>query len=148
MKYNLIIIFLFLSGCKPIQLVLPEEQNIKINLVYACRQVDTFQNKFFIAFIPDTLAVDVWFTKQEQEFILNKLDSINFFTFPDSLPKEESEIIYHPYCYPASLRIKTNAKDKTVLFYRGTTEKYNRQFQALVKLADNILEMALNKKEY
>ena len=148
MKYYLIIICLFLSNCKSIQVLRPEEQNIKINLVYSCRQIDTFQNKFFVAFITDTLAFDIWFTKQEQEFISNSLDSINFFTFPDSFPKEESGIIYHPYCYPASLRIKTDEKDKTVLFYRGTTEKYKAQLQTLKKLANNILELALNKKEY
>lgn len=148
MRYYFILIILFIFGCKTIQYVPPDEQNVKISLAYTCREIDTFHNKFIFAFVPDTTAVDLWFTKQEQEIILNKADSINFFSFPDSLPKADSGLVYHPNCYPASLRIMTESNDKTVVFFRETTNDYKSQLDELQDLANNILEMAFNKKEY
>lgn len=148
MKYNFIFLFLLIFGCSTIKNLPPDVQNVRVSLGYACRKVDTFENKFIFAFIPDTAAVDIWFTKQEQENILKKADSINFFSFPDSLPREQDGIIYRPYCYPAYLRIMTESKDKTVLFFRGTTKSYQSQHNSLEELANLILEIAFNKNEY
>jgi hypothetical protein len=148
MRFYLILVLLFIYGCKTIQYLPPDEQTVKISLGYSCRKVDTFQNIFIFAFIPDTSAVDLWFTAQEQEIILNKADSINFYSYPDSLPREENGIIYRPYCYPAHLRIMTENKDKTVIFFRGTLKNYQSKFDNLIELASLILEMAFNKEEY
>ena len=148
MKRNFIFLFLLISGCSSIKDLPPDEQNVKVILNYACRKVDTFENKFIFAFIPDTTVVDIWFTKKEQENILKKADSIKFFSFPESLPREQDGIIYRPYCYPAYLRIMTGSKDKTVIFFRGTTKEYRSQHSYLEELANLILDMALSKKEY
>ncbi len=148
MKLQYILFVLLISGCSTIKNLPPDEQKIRVSLEYACRKVDTFENAFIFAFIPDTAVVEMWFTKQEQEKIINKADSIDFFNFPDSLPREQDGIIYRPYCYPAYLRIMTANKDKTVIFFRGTTEDYLDQHSELEELANLILEFALNKKEY
>jgi len=148
MKRNFIFLLLLISGCSTIKNLPPDVQNVRVKLNYACREVDTFENKFIFAFIPDTAVVDIWFTKQEQQNILSKADSIYFFSLPDSLPKEQDGIIYRPYCYPAYLRIITEDRDNTVFFFRGTTNDYQDQHNSIIELANLILEIAFNKKAY
>ena len=145
MRYHIILAFLFIYGCKTIEVTPRVIQNVKIILVFQGYRIDTFQNKFFFG---DTSNVDMWFTQHEQDTILHIANSFHFFTLPQIIPEELDGITYRPYPYPAYLRIMSSDGDNTVAFYRKTTVNYKNNLSNLHRLSNFILDKAMNKWEY
>ncbi len=148
MKFYIVIIAIIISGCSASKKVEPDVQFVKVLLGYGCQRIDTFNKQFITSFVPDTVLIPIWFTQEEQKSILAKADSILFFNFAEILPEEHDGLTYRPNCFPAYIRIVTDDKDNTVIFFRSTTMEYKEQLSDLEELVSLIREIAHNKNEY
>jgi hypothetical protein len=149
MKNILIVYIILLSGCSFFHSVTHDPQLIQINLKGPTGdEVNTFSGmvvKDLVILGKDSTSF--WFTKQEQDRILAKVDSIDFYSLPDTI-KPHPNIIHVGFDKPSFLRIRIGDKDKTVVSYHPVeerNEKYNRRYHELFWFIWKIVQ---SKEEY
>ena len=107
-----------LSSCYD-PVVQPDNQFVQIFFKYGFRnELNTFENTYQKDLVQDgTIKITFWLTTEEQNRILQKVNEINFFSFPDEFGPDSSFISLAPDPGPQKLSIKYNGRDKTVIWY-------------------------------
>ena len=117
-KY-LVLLLIFFLACErkyPTEL---EVQFVKIHFHYGFKnELNTFEQTYQKDLVKDgTITTSFWLNQEEQNKIVEKIQSLNFFDFPDMIKYGESDSI-RVYISPNPgrqfLRIKYNEFDKTV----------------------------------
>ena len=117
-KFVLFFIALFLSSCKD-NSVEPETQFVQIYFKYSFKnELNTFANTYQKDLVLDgVIKVKFWLTDEEQNNILDKLNSLNYFSLPDTfnyIPQDS--ISPSPNPGKQILRIKYQQNDKKIIW--------------------------------
>ena len=150
MKKLLYLYLLLSAGCIPFFGESHDPQFVQIDFRYGNGdRIDTFSGILVKDLIPGTASTNFWFTKQEQEMILAKVDSLGFFSLPDTIDITP-HIIIQPGWGPYHYRIKCGSRDKTVVLYDYSieSEKMPEIGRRITKLIEFIIELAYSKSEY
>ena len=148
----LILITVFFTGCEK-KVLEPDPQFLKIHFHYGfANELNTFEQTFQKDLGLDGTAItDFWFSTEEQERILVKVETINFFNFSDTVgynPGVDSiAVIIEPHPGWQFLRAKHENRDKTVYWYDfyNYEDKYSTPLMELTSL---IIEIIESKPEY
>jgi hypothetical protein len=153
-KQNLFFILLsglFLLSCQdsPVE---PENNFVNIYLKYDFKnELNTFENTFQKDLILDgVIKIKFWLTAKEQNSILEKAKSINYFSLPESfqyIPQDSIMVFAHPNPGEQILRIKYQKLDKTTVWTYPLLEN-NSQFDDLLELRKFIITLIESKPEY
>ncbi len=152
-KYLLFLVLfcLFLSSCKDSS-VEPATQFAQIYLKYDFEnELNTFDNTFQKDLIMDgVIKIEFFLTAEEQNQILEKAYSINYFSLPDTfkyIPVNGITLITNPNPGEQVLRIKFQQKDKKIIWTYPLNED-NVEANDLMKLKDFIISIIESKPEY
>lgn len=141
-------IVLLFAGCTIFQSNTQSEQHIKICLKYGHGdEINTFEGRLVKDLVPRKVTTTFWFTEHEQEIILAKVDSINYFSLPDEIPFPTSDY-FPPFTEYFKLRIQVNGNDKTIEWYDATEDKNIVIHKKLSDLFELIRTITFAKKEY
>lgn len=130
----------------------PDPQFLKVYMHYDFRnEVNTFKNYLQKDLILDGVAqTGFLFSAEEQEKILEKVNSVNYFGFPDTIryvPGLESmSVVVEPNPGEQFLRIKYHHQDKIVYWYYPLPD--NEYARLLLELKDFIVETIESTSEY
>ena len=149
--FFLLLFGLFLSSCQdsPVE---PENQFVQIYFKYGFKnELNTFKNTFQKDLVMDgVIKVKFWLTAVEQNSILEKANSINYFSMPDTfkyISKDSIMVSIDPNPGEQILRIKYKTKDKTTIWTYPLVEN-NNQFNDLLELRQFIITIIESKPEY
>lgn len=157
-KKNLLILLLVLSwsliiaGCSK-TITKPDPQLLKIHCYYGFGNVlNTFEQLYTKDLVLDgSITVDFWLTEAEQERIKNKLEAVDFFSFPDTLiyqmGPDSIMVRMEPDPGWQFLRIADENRDK-IVYWRYPLSEGNELVQRLVKLKNLIIDIIEAKPEY
>ena len=157
-KKNLLILLLVLSwsliiaGCSK-TITEPDPQLLKIHCYYGFGNVlNTFEQLYTKDLVLDGyITVDFWLTEAEQERIKNKLDAVDFFSFPDTLiyqmGPDSIMVRMEPDPGWQFLRIADENRDKTV-YWRYSFREGNEFVPSLLELKNLIIDIIEAKPEY
>ena len=147
----IIAIILFVS-CERKYPTEPEVQFIKIHFHYGFEnELNTFELTYQKDLVMDgTIKTSFWLNQKEQNEIVEKIQAINFFDFPDTIKYGESDsirIYVSPNPGRQFIRIKYNESDKTVNWYPPLPE--NNSFTPNLKdLMIFIIQIIETNPEY
>lgn len=123
-------------------------QLLQINYQYGYKdELNTFRGTYQKDLIMDgSIKIPFGLTADEQTMIIEKVLSINFFSFPDTIHRQAGVLVF-PDHSPDLLRIKYENQDKTVVWYypRDPDSEYSAKLAELTKLIRQIIEA---KSEY
>jgi hypothetical protein len=128
-----------------------DPQLIQIDFRYGKgEKINTFSGELVKDLIPGTARTTFWFTKHEQDLILAKVDSLDFYDLPDTINIMSPSVIILPSFGPSYFRIKHGDRDKTVMLYDFSIEsdKMPIILRRITMLVDYILQIAYSKAEY
>ncbi len=114
-----LITLIFLLGCnKDNPVVQHDDQSLQIDYAYGFKdELNTFEGFLQKDLVLDgTVRVSLWLSKDEQNTILDAVKETQFFTFPDTIHRQEGVSI-SPDSSPDQLRISYNGQDKTVVWF-------------------------------
>ena len=135
-------------GCSEKQ-VEPDPQFILIHLKYGwANELNTFEQTFQKDLVLDGVATtDFWFTTKEQEEILAEVESVNFFSLPDTvgynLVKDTIALFIQPHPGWQHLRIRHDNQEKIVSWYDLNIyeDEYSASLSKLVRVVIEIIEL-------
>ncbi|MBU0561238.1 MAG: hypothetical protein KJ799_04950 [Bacteroidetes bacterium] len=154
MKKKIIVLLLaglFLLSCQDSS-VEPENQFVQIFFKYGIKnELNTFENTYQKdLFLDGVIKIKFWLTADEQNKILEKAYSVNYFSMPDTFKVSPWDSIYI-YTSPDSseqiLRIKYQDKEKTTIWTYPLVENMS-QFKDLLELQQFIISIIESKPEY
>lgn len=143
---------LIIIGCSK-TVTSPDPQLIKIHFYYGFgNELNTFELTYTKDLVQDGyITVDFWLTEAEQERIKNKLDSVDFFSFPDTLIYQMGSDSIMARIEPDPgwqfLRVAAENRDKAV-HWRYPLPEGNEFVPRLVELKNMIIEIIEAKPEY
>ena len=145
-----ILLLLVLCNKNP---VIPEEQFIKIHFHYGFgNELNTFEQTYQKDLVLDgSVKIPFWLTAEEQEQIISKVQTVNFFQFPDTICyNSETDsftvAIVEPNPGRQFLRILYQEQDKTVNWYLPLPD--NEYSISLLELIEHIISIIESKPEY
>lgn len=156
MKKIIFLIFLiwgsiFISSCGNAPTAI-DDQQVQIYFKYGFNNVlNTFENTYQKDLAADgTIKVKFWLTTEEQNRILEKVNTTGFFSLRDMfmIPGNDSiTIAIHPSPGPQILRIKYLNSDKTTVWTYPLLPD-DADFNKLLELEQFIITIIESKKEY
>lgn len=148
MNFIILCCTVFFSGCSLLNTTGHDEQFVKVHFRYFNGdEINTFTGKVIKDLIPGKDSTSLWYTLEEQMMILSMADSINFFSFPDTI-KHSKDHFVQPYFGPAKLRIKFGNKDKTVVICSPCSNEFIEYHNSFVKFFIFITTLTYEKNEY
>jgi hypothetical protein len=147
----LLITGLIFSSCQD-SFVEPEDQFVQIFLKYGFKnKLNTFENTFQKDLVRDgVIKVKFWLTAAEQNKILEKANSVYYFSMPDTFKNvspDSIEVHFNPNPGEQTLRIKYQSNDKTTIWTYPLLEN-NKQLDDLMELRQFIIGIIESKPEY
>lgn len=143
---------LILIGCSK-TITQPDPQLVKIHFYYGFgNQLNTFEQTYTKDLVLDGyITVDFWLTKAEQERISNKLEAVDFFSFPDTLIYQmgPDSILVRIEPDPGwqFLRVADEDRDK-IVYWRYPLPEGNEFVPRLLDLKNLIIDLIESKPEY
>ena len=131
----------------------PDPQFLQIRFHYWFRnELNTFEQTYQKDLVQDgTAKTSFWLTSEEQGRILEKVQTINFFQFPDTIRYEPGEdsiaVSISPDPGRQFLRVQYQEQDKTVSWYYPLPEN-NEYVPLLLELQDLVIEIIESKPDY
>jgi hypothetical protein len=124
----------------------PDEQFLLINLKYGFKnQMSTFTKTLQKDLgVKGTITIPFTFTTKEQNRILAKMQSIGFYSLPDTL---DYGVVAHPSPGEEFLRIKYHNFNKAIVWFEESRE-LNATNEKFFELLDLIIETIESKPEY
>jgi len=144
--------FLIIAGCSK-TITEPDPQLLKIHLYYGFgNELNTFEQTYTKDLVLDGyVTVDFWLTEAEQESISNKLDAVDFFSFPDTLiyqmGSDSIMVRIEPDPGWQFLRVSDEDRDK-IVYWRYPLPEGNEFVPRLVELKNLIIDIIESKPEY
>ena len=139
-------------GCSK-TIIEPVSQFLKIHFYYGFgNELNTFEQTYTKDLVLDGyITVDFWLTEAEQESIRNKLQVVNFFSFPDTLiyPIVSDSIMVRIEPDPGwqFLRVVDENHDK-IVYWRYPFPEGNEFVARMVELKNLIIDIIEAKSEY
>jgi hypothetical protein len=131
----------------------PDPQLLKIHYYYGFgNQLNTFEQTYTKDLVLDGyITVDFWLTEAEQESIRNKLQVVNFFSFPDTLiyqiGSDSIMVSISPDPGWQFLQVADENRDK-IVYWRYPFPEGNEFVARLVELKNLIIDIIEAKSEY
>ena len=149
--FVLLFITLFLVSCKD-NSIEPQNQSVQIYFKYAFNnELNTFENTYQKDLVMDgVIKVKFRLTEEEQIEILEKADSINYFSLPDTfkyIPVNGIIKTIQPNPGEQILRIKYKQEDKKIIWTYPLNDN-NPKVKDLMELKDFIISIIELKSEY
>ncbi len=149
MKYLSLLVFVLLSACNRTS---PSERSkdrtVQVHLHYGkYSDVNTFDSTLVKDLIPGTVKIPFSFTNQEQEMILAKAESLDFFSYPDTLRRKPNVFVY-PDLGPETIRLKNGNREVTVVSFWSVDDYYLKYFDGFQQLEKIINDIVMAKPEY
>jgi len=144
-------ILLLLISCNK-NPVTPKEQFIKIHFYYGFgNELNTFEQTYQKDLALDgSVKIPFWFTAEEQEQIITKVQAVNFFQFPDTIcfnsETDSFTVTIEPNPGRQFLRILYQEQDKIVNWYLPLPD--NEESISLLELIEHIISIIESKPEY
>lgn len=157
-KKNLLILLPVLSwsliivGCSK-TITEPDPQFLKIHFYYGFgNELNTFEQTYTKDLVQDGyITIDFWLIEAEQESISNKLDAVDFFSFPDTLiyqiGSDSIMVRIEPDPGLQFLRIADENRDK-IVYWRPPLSVLNEPAPRLIELKNLIIDIIESKPEY
>ncbi len=149
MQLSLCLIFV---GCSK-TITQPDPQLLKIHFYYGFgNELNTIEQTYTKDLVMDGyITVAFWLTEAEQERISNKLDAVDFFSFPDTLiyqmGPDSIMVSIHPDPGWQFLRVADENRDK-IVYWRYPLPDENEFVPRLVELKNMIIDIIETKPEY
>ncbi|MCH7964011.1 MAG: hypothetical protein IH852_08740 [Bacteroidetes bacterium] len=142
---------LFLSSCQN-SLIKTDNGNVQVYFKYGHKNVlDTFENTYQKDMILDgVIKIRFFLTPEELNQILEKANSINYFSLPDTfkyVPVNGITKITDPNPGEQILRIKYQQKDKRTIWTYPLNDNFP-EVKDLMELKDFIISIIISKPEY
>jgi hypothetical protein len=131
----------------------PDPQFLKIHFYYGFgNELNTFEQTYTKDLVLDGyITVDFWLTEAEQETIRNKLQVVNFFSFPDTLiyqiGPDSIMVRIEPDPGWQFLRVTDENKEKIVYWRYPLPDEYEF-VPLLLELKNLIVDIIESKPEY
>lgn len=144
--------FLILTGCSK-TITEPDPQLLTIHFYCVFGNVlDTFEQTYTKDLVMDGyITVDFWLTEIEQERVKNKVNQVDFFSFPDTLIQQIGSdsimVSIHPDPGWKFLRVSDETRDK-IIYWRYLLPEGNEFVPRLVELKNLIIGIIEAKPEY
>jgi hypothetical protein len=134
----------------------PDPQFIKIHFHYGfANELNTFEQTLQKDLVMNgTISTSFWLTTEEQRLILSKVQSVNFFDFPDTIRQEVGSDSIMALTVPNPgiqfLRVQYKEQDKTVYWYAYLRDSQGNNDHAtmLIQLTSLIIDIIESKPEY
>ncbi|MFC1543025.1 hypothetical protein ACFL4K_00635 [Candidatus Neomarinimicrobiota bacterium] len=130
------------------------EQFVEVHFHYGFKnELDTFELTYQKDLVGDgVISTDFWFTTDEQEELLAKVEQYNFYLLPDTI-KQREHVIVKPDAGWQFLRIKQGDRNHTVSWYNLVSwyypqPEYEEYIPDLRALHDYITELIESKCAY
>ncbi len=143
---------LVMIGCSK-TVTKPDPQFLKILFYYGFgNELNTFEQTYTKDLVMDGyITVDFWLTEAEQESIRNKLDLVDFFSFPDTLiyqmDVESIMVRIEPDPGWQFLRVADENRDR-IVYWRPPLPDKNEFVPRLRELKKLIIDIIESKPEY
>jgi hypothetical protein len=149
--FVLLLLVSLLSSCQDSS-VEPETQFVQIYFKYSFKnELNTFENTYQKDLVLDgVIKVKFWLTAEEQNRILEKANSINYFSLPDTfkyISQDSITVSINSNPGEQILRIKYQMNDKTTLWTYPLLEN-DTQFNDLLELRQFIITIIESKPEF
>ena len=146
-----LLIILLISSCKE-SIFEPEDQFVQIYFKYGFRnELNTFENTYQKDLVWNgVIKIRFYLTTEEQNKILDKINSIDYFSLPDTfkyIPEDSISLIALPNPGEQLLRIKYRHNDKETIWTYPINED-NPQVENLMELNYFIISIIESKPEY
>ena len=145
-----VIFFFLLSGCGTSTDVekIHDEQLVKIHLQFGfVDELNTFEGTFTKDLVEDgSITVEFWFSKEDQESIIELAQEVSFFSLPNTIPTKPG-VGMDPNPSPDSLRINFEDMDNKVVWsYPNDPEDID--YMKVIELSEHIMSLVKESETY